>query len=47
VLRLRNILPIHRAIKLGAFLDIEESFDSMSFDIRIRQRSDIGLKTIF
>ena len=47
MLRLRKILPIHRAIKLEAFLDIEEAFDSTSFDIIIMQRSDIGLKTTF
>jgi len=47
VLRLRKILPIHRAITLGVFLDIEEAFDSTSSDITIRQRSDMGLETIF
>jgi len=46
VLSLRKILPIHRAVTLGAFLDIE-AFDSTSSDIIIRQKSDMGLETIF
>jgi len=47
VLRLRKILPIHRTVTLRAFLDIEEVFDSTSFDIIIRQTSGMGLETIF
>ena len=47
MLRQRNISPIQRAIKPGALLDIEEDFDSISFDIIIGQKSDIGLNTIF
>jgi hypothetical protein len=47
VLRLRNILPIHRTVTLGAFLDTEEAFDSTSFDIIIRQTGGMGLETIF
>jgi hypothetical protein len=47
LLRLRKILPIHRAVTLGAFLDIEEAFDSTSSDIIKRQKSDMGLETIF
>jgi hypothetical protein len=47
VLRMRKILSIHRTVTLGAFLDIEEAFDSTSFDIIIRQTSGMGLETIF
>jgi hypothetical protein len=47
VLRLRKILPIHRTVTLGVFLDIEEAFDSTLFDIIIRQTSGTDLDTIF
>jgi hypothetical protein len=47
VSRLRKILPIHRIVPLGAFLDIEEAFDSTLFDLIIRQTSGMGLETIF
>jgi hypothetical protein len=46
VLRLIQILPIHRTVTLGAFLYIGEAFGNTSFGT-IRHTSGMGLETVF